>query len=45
VNAFGTISAYVSAADQFKVRACAVGVTDGGTFDMPDASYTVRCVR
>ena len=45
VNAFGTITAYVSAADAFKVRACASGITDGGSFDMPDASYTVRCIR
>ena len=45
VNAFGTINAYISASDAFKVRACAVGITDGGSFNMPDASYTVRCVR
>ena len=45
VNALGNIDAYVSAADSFKVRACADGITDGGAFDMPDASYTVRCFR
>lgn len=45
VNAFGNIEAYISAADSFKVRACADGITDGGTFDMPDASYSVRCFR
>ncbi len=44
-NAFGTVNAYISAANAFKVRACAVGITDGGTFDIPDASYTVRCIR
>lgn len=44
-NAFGNINAYVSAADSFKVRACASGITDAGSFNMPDASYTVRCIR
>ena len=45
VNAFGNVNAYVSAADSFKVRACSNGFTDGGAFNMPDASYTVRCFR
>ena len=43
VNAFGTLVAYVTAANAAKVQACAVGITDGGEFNMPDASYTVRC--
>jgi len=45
VNSFGVIDAYVSAADQVKVRACAVGITDGGSFNQPDSGYTVRCIR
>jgi len=45
VNEFGTINAYVSAAGAVKVRACAPGITDGGSFDMPDASYTVRYIH
>lgn len=44
-NAFGTVEAYVSAANAFKVRACATGITDAGTFNIPDASYTVTCIR
>lgn len=43
VNEFGTLVPYVTATNQAKVQACAVGLTDGGAFDMPDASYTVRC--
>lgn len=43
VNAFGNLNAYLSAANTAKVRACAVGITDGGSFDMPDASYTICC--
>lgn len=42
-NAFGTVNAYMAGPGAPKVRACAVGITDGGTFDIPDASYTVRC--
>lgn len=42
-NAFGVINAYVSAADTVKVRACGIGITDGGSFNMPDASYTICC--
>jgi len=45
VNAFGTLNAYVSASGAFKVRACATGITDAGSFNMPDASYTATCVR
>lgn len=45
VNSFGNVNAYVSAANAFKVRACVNGITDGGSFNMPDASYTVTCVR
>lgn len=45
VNAFGTITGYVSAADAVKVRACASGITDGGSFNQPDSGYTVRCFR
>ncbi len=41
----GTINAYVSAADSFTVIACATGIVDAGSFNMPDASYTVTCVR
>lgn len=41
VNAFGNINCYVSAADAVKCRACATGITDGGSFNMPDASYTI----
>src|SRR3990167_7731486 len=37
VNAFGTLVPYVSAAGAVKVRACASGITDGGSFNMPDA--------
>jgi len=44
-NYFGTITAYVSASSAFVVQACANGFTDGGAFNMPDASYTVTCVR
>lgn len=43
INEFGTIQAYVSAANTLVVQACGVGITDGGAFDMPDASYTVCC--
>jgi hypothetical protein len=45
VNAFGNINAYVSAADAVKVRACATGITDGGSFNQPDSGYTARCIR
>jgi hypothetical protein len=45
VSALGQLTAYVSAADAFKVVACANGISDGGSFNMPDASYTVRCFR
>ncbi len=41
----GTINAYVSAASTFTVIACASGIVDAGSFNMPDASYTVTCVR
>lgn len=40
---FGLISPVVTAASTVKIQACALGYTDGGTFDMPDASYTVHC--
>lgn len=43
VNAFGTIIPYMSAANTAVVQACAVGITDGGSFNMPDASYTICC--
>jgi hypothetical protein len=43
VNAFGQIVPYVSAANTVKIVACANGITDGGSFDMPDASYTICC--
>ncbi len=45
VNAFGTVTAFVSAADAVKVRACASGITDGGSFNQPDSGYTVRFLR
>lgn len=44
VNAFGTLIPYVTAAGQVKVQACAVGITDGGSFNMPDAGYHIRCL-
>jgi hypothetical protein len=43
VNAFGTISAYVSASDTAKIRACGQGITDGGSFNQPDSGYSVLC--
>lgn len=43
VNGFGQIVARVSAADTVKIVACGNGITDGGSFNMPDASYTVCC--
>ncbi len=45
VNAFGTITAYVSASDAVTIRACAQGITDGGSFNQPDSGYTVRYFR
>lgn len=42
---FGNVNCYVSAADAVKCRASADGITDGGSFNVPDASYTVTCVR
>lgn len=44
VNAFGNFNAYVSATGAVKVRACADGITDGGTFNQPDSGYWVTCV-
>lgn len=44
VNAFGFCQGYVSAADEVKVRCCGF-LNDAGSFNMPDASYTVRCFR
>lgn len=35
---------YVSAANEVSLRACAAGITDAGTADMPDASYDFRCI-
>lgn len=40
----GTLTAYLSAKDTAFVRECAA-MTDGGTFNMPDASYLVRCTQ
>lgn len=45
VNAFGTVTPYLSAANTFVLNACAPGITDAGSFNMPDASYTVGCFR
>lgn len=44
VNSNGFCQGYVSAADEVKVRCCGM-TTDGGSFNMPDASYSVRCFR
>jgi hypothetical protein len=38
----GTLTPYLSAANTVFVRECAQ-MTDAGTFNMPDASYLVRC--
>lgn len=35
---------YLSAANTFKIRACITGITDAGSIDLPDASYTIRCI-
>jgi hypothetical protein len=43
VNAFGTLIPYVASEGFVFVQACASGITDGGSFDMPDATYSVRC--
>jgi hypothetical protein len=43
-NAFGTVNAYLSSAENAKIRACGF-LNDAGSFNMPDASYTVRCTR
>ena len=43
VNGFGTVTPYLSAANTAFVRACSQGITDGGSFNMPDASYIIRC--
>jgi len=40
-----TLHPYLSAANTVSLRACATGITDGGSADMPDASYTFRCIR
>lgn len=44
-SAFGSLDVQVTAANTAKVRLCAVGLTDGGVFDMPDASYAIRCFK
>jgi hypothetical protein len=44
VNAAGFCNGYVSAADTVKVRCCGF-LNDAGSFNMPDASYSVRCFR
>lgn len=36
---------FVSAANVVSLRACATGITDGGSADMPDASYVFTCIR
>lgn len=43
-NAFGLCSPYVSATNAVKVRCCGF-LNDAGSFDMPDASYAVSCLR
>ncbi len=43
VNPFGSVTAYVKSANTIGLVACAPGITDAGSFNMPDASYTVRC--
>lgn len=43
VNEFGFVTAHLSAANTVEIVACAPGITDAGSFNMPDASYTVCC--
>jgi hypothetical protein len=40
----GTVQPYLSAANTVIVRGCVSGVDAGNSFDMPDASYIVRCI-
>jgi hypothetical protein len=42
---FGTLQGFISSDEAFKVRACATGLTDAGTFDMPDSVFKLRCFR
>lgn len=41
----GTLIPYVVGANTARIQACATGLTDGGTWDIPDASYTLRCFK
>ena len=41
----GTLEARITSNWAFNVIACATGINDGGTFDMGDTVFNVRCIR